>query len=238
MTSPRWSTRSTRTSSTWAAPATTSPPGCSASAPTPGCAQAIVDARHDAQAAVHFLRANAAGYAIDPDRIAIGGSSAGAIIALETGFTPEDPGDSGNPGYDSAVGATVSLSGALILGTVNRSDAPSLLFHGTNDTVVPYDWASTTFTQAYSIALDSFLVTFPGGGHVPYAQHRTQILEQTSNFLYWELDLGYAAQLAAYGLVLTDRYPHSSPQAVFGERGPVQLSLPEPVDSGAPGAFV
>ena len=51
-------------------------------------------------------------------------------------------------------------------------------------------------------------------------------------------DLGYAAQLAAYAFVLTDRFPHSSPQAVFGERGPVQLTLLEPVDSGAPGAFV
>ncbi len=50
--------------------------------------------------------------------------------------------------------------------------------------------------------------------------------------------IGYAAQFYAYAVVLTDRYPHSSPQAVFGERGPVQLSLPEPLDSGAPGAFV
>jgi hypothetical protein len=49
---------------------------------------------------------------------------------------------------------------------------------------------------------------------------------------------GYFAQLTSYLLVLTDRYPHSSPQAVFGEHGPVQLSLPEPVDSGTPGAFV
>jgi len=54
--------------------------------------------------------------------------------------------------------------------------------------------------------------------------------------------LGYSAQLYAYAFVLTDRYPHSSPQAVFMARAPVQLTLPEPgdepLDSEPPGAFV
>ena len=50
--------------------------------------------------------------------------------------------------------------------------------------------------------------------------------------------VGYSAQLSAYFFVLTDRYPHSSPQAVFGPRGPVQLTLSEPLDSEGPGAFV
>ena len=34
----------------------------------------------------------------------------------------------------------------------------------------------------------------PAPGHVPYVQHRTEILDQTTNFLYWELDLANAAQ--------------------------------------------
>jgi hypothetical protein len=29
---------------------------------------------------------------------------------------------------------------------------------------------------------------------VPYLQHRTEILDQTSNFLYWELDSWSAAR--------------------------------------------
>ena len=33
-----------------------------------------------------------------------------------------------------------------------------------------------------------------GGGHVPYTQHRTQILEETRNFFYWRLDLADAAR--------------------------------------------
>ena len=52
---------------------------------------------------MRFLRKNATTYKIDPDRIAIGGSSAGAITALQVGANSEDPGTSGNPGFSSAV---------------------------------------------------------------------------------------------------------------------------------------
>jgi hypothetical protein len=42
--------------------------------------------------------------------------------------------------------------------------------------------------------LDSFLTTWVGAGHVPYVAHRTEILDQTTNFLWWEMDLADAAQ--------------------------------------------
>jgi predicted esterase len=157
------------------------------------CVRAIVDAQHDAQAAVRFLRANASTYDIDPDRIAIGGSSAGAITALNVGFNSTDPGDSGNPGYPSTVRAAVSISGARLGGVIDANDAPSLLFHGTADPIVPYAWAKATVDQATAAGLISLLTTWEGGGHVPYLQHRTEILDQTRNFLYHMLDLKNAA---------------------------------------------
>ena len=88
-------------------------PGCSAAGggSQVGCIQAMIDAQHDAQAAVRFLRKNAATYKIDPNRIAMGGSSAGAITALHVAANSEDPGTSGNPGFSSAIKAAVSLSG-------------------------------------------------------------------------------------------------------------------------------
>ena len=46
--------------------------------------------------------------------------------------------------------------------------------------------------------------------------------------------VGYYAQLYAYWWLLTDRYPHSSPQAVFVGPEPVQQTL----NSEPPGAFV
>lgn len=163
------------------------PGGCSASAPTATCVIAIQEAREDAQTAVRFLRTNAATYGIDTTRIAMGGSSAGAITALNVGFSSsEDP--------TAAIGAAVSLSGAHITSIIDSGDAPSLLFHGTSDFIVPYQWAVNTWNQANAAGLHSFLTSWAGNGHVPYGAHRTEILDQTTNFLYWELDLTNAAQ--------------------------------------------
>lgn len=163
------------------------PGGCTGSVPLSVCIIAVQEALADAQTAIRFLRANAITWGIDTSRIAIGGSSAGAITALNVAFSSsEDP--------TAAVGGAVSLSGNNILGAIDLGDAPSLLFHGTADGIVPYQWAVNTVNQALAAGLDSFLTTWTGAGHVPYAQHRTEILDQTTNFLYWELDLANAAQ--------------------------------------------
>lgn len=162
------------------------PGGCSSGGPTLTCLIAIGEALDDAQTAVRFLRANAAAWGIDPTRIAVAGTSAGAITALNVGY-------SNNEEPDAAVSAAVSLSGARILTTANPGEAPALLFHGTADFVVPYQWALDTVAEAEAAGLDVFLTTWPGAGHVPYAANRTQILDQTTNFLWWEMDLANAA---------------------------------------------
>lgn len=169
--------------------------GCSASggAGQAACVQAIVDAQHDAQAAVRFLRKNAATYGVDANRIAIGGTSAGAITALDVGANSEDPGTSGNPGFSSAVKGAVSLSGAKIVGNPQSAgDAASLMFHGTADPLVPYQWAVNTLNDAKAAGLVSYLTTYPGEGHVPF-NHYAEIQAQTTNFLYWVLDLQHAS---------------------------------------------
>lgn len=158
------------------------------------CLQAIGDAKHDAQAAVRWLRANAATYGIDSRRIAAAGTSAGAITALNVGYSPDDVGTSGNPGHASTVGAAVSLSGARALTRADAGEAAALLFHGTNDPLVPYAGAQTTVDEAQAAGLTAYLTTWEGAGHVPYAAHRQEILDQTTNFLYWTLDLTNAAR--------------------------------------------
>jgi acetyl esterase/lipase len=66
---------------------------------------------HDVKAAVRWLRANAARYAVDPDRIGIWGDSAGghlaSLLALTDGMAELD-GDCGTPGTSSAVQAVVA----------------------------------------------------------------------------------------------------------------------------------
>ena len=169
------------------------PSGCTTNYQLATCVQEMTDAQHDAQAAVRFLRANAATYGVDPTRIAIKGVSAGAITALHVGFNSDDPGTSGSPEFPSTVRAAVSVSGAKKLGTANAGDAASLLLHGTLDTVVPYQWAVDTYNEATAAELTTYLTSFDGAGHAPYSDHGTEMFEQTRNFLYWEMDLPGAA---------------------------------------------
>ena len=160
-------------------------PGCTGS--FSNCVAAIQEAAADAQTAVRFLRTNATTYGIDPNRIAIGGSSAGAITALNVGYSSsEDP--------SARVRAAVSLSGSQgFAGTISPGDAPALDFHCTTDALVPYQSAVNTINAAKAQGLDAFLVTWNETCHVPYAQHRQQILDQSRNFLWWEMDLAQAA---------------------------------------------
>jgi para-nitrobenzyl esterase len=128
--------------------------------------QAVLDAQHDAQAAVRWLRANAATYRLDPSRIAIGGSSAGAITAMMVSYNAVDPGSSGNPGYPSDVAAGVSLAGCEpATGLINGGEPPTLLIHGTADTTVPYSCAVATRDAALAVGDYSLLVSRLGVGH-------------------------------------------------------------------------
>jgi acetyl esterase/lipase len=160
-------------------------PGCSGN--FSNCVDAIREATEDAQTAVRFLRTNAQTYGVDPDRIAIGGSSAGAITALNVAAsTSEDPA--------AGVRAAVSISGAqIVAGTISAGDAPILDFHCTTDPLVNYSWMESTLFSARAAGLDAFLETWDDTCHVPYEEHRDQILDHESNFLYWEMDLSHAA---------------------------------------------
>jgi acetyl esterase/lipase len=128
--------------------------------------KAIPAAQHDAQAAVRWLRANAATYRINPDAIGVAGTSAGGITAMNVVYRSHDPGDSGNPGFSSAVAAGVVLAGA---GTEITAPAPPVLMaHGTDDTTVPYAWAKGSCDESVALGNECTLVSYPTG-HGIYA---------------------------------------------------------------------
>jgi predicted esterase len=172
------------------------PSGCTGStAATSGCVGAALDAIADAKAAVRWLRANAATYRIDTDRIGIGGESAGAIVATGVGVTADVPGDSGNPGFSSAVRGFDSISGGLPNGGgVDSSDSNGILFTGTADPIVPTQWSSDTANAMDKAGLLAELVQFPGAGHVPFAEDGTTITTQSEYFFYDNMDCAQADQ--------------------------------------------
>lgn len=73
-----------------------------------------VVAVEDARAAVRLLRKRADEWRLDTNRLVVGGDSAGGLTANCYGFTKGyTEGASGNPGYDSAINAVVSVSGSM-----------------------------------------------------------------------------------------------------------------------------
>lgn len=123
--------------------------------------QAVMRGSHDMKACVRFLRRSVAEqgnpYRIDPDRIVVGGVSAGAISALHATYLNEDEeipailasqsvalggaeGNSGNPGFSSEVLACYSFSGAIgDTSWVVANDRPLCSVHEVGDDVVPYN---------------------------------------------------------------------------------------------------
>lgn len=179
-----------------------------------GCKYATMAATSDGQAAVRWLRANAATYRIDPTRVAMMGDSAGALISTLTGMladvpgNPEDPAsqeamfgapaNTGDPGLSSEVQAWASISGGLPptetptlgakLAAAETPTAPGYLFAATQDNQTPHQWSVDVRDVLVGITRP---VAFKSvvGGHVPYSTYKTLFNEQTTRFFYVFLNL-------------------------------------------------
>ncbi len=169
-----------------------SPDGCGGNPnPTPVCQNAALEAQHDAQAAVRWLRANAATYKIDTSRIAMAGASAGAVTSVLAATHSEDPGTSGNPGHPSDIRAAVSVSGGMPTNQlIDAGDSPTLFIHGTEDQVVPYTWAVQNAAAMHNLGILTVLEPIEGAGHGLSADYGQLINEQSSWFLWWAMRLG------------------------------------------------
>ena len=76
-----------------------------------------------------------------------------------------------------------------------KGDPPTFDMHGDADTIVPLAWNDTTLAAAAKVrASIAERTVWKGDGHVPYGEHRTEIIDQTRNFLYAAMDLSHAAR--------------------------------------------
>lgn len=116
---------------------------------------ALTAARHDAQAAVRWLRLSASPVAsggldnpfgIDPARIVVAGESAGAMVALGALYRSDDPGSVGVTGVSSTVAAGVSVSGLTVDAWQDAGEGPALLMGATNDPMAEI-WGSDFFEE-------------------------------------------------------------------------------------------
>lgn len=143
---------------------------------------AMIDAQHDMQAAVRWMRDNARSLGVDPDRIYVMGHSAGAITALHTNFNSEDPGSSGTPGVSSEVAGAISLAGFAFPPFIDPGEPPILMYHGTADTTVPFPWGEATCTTTVALGNSCDLEVLDGVGHSVESVH-DQIVGATVAFV-------------------------------------------------------
>lgn len=154
-----------------------------------GDSQVIREAQHDMQAAVRWVRANAGTLGVDPDRIATGGESAGAITAWEAGINEADPGDSGTPGVSSKVKAIVSLWGTADPDHIEAGGPPVINIHGGADTTVPHAFGTQACALMIAWGNGCELVTLPLEPHAPFARN-DDVLAETSDFMCRKLAAG------------------------------------------------
>jgi acetyl esterase/lipase len=158
--------------------------------------QVVEDAAHDFQAAVRWLRANAAALRIDGTRIAALGSSAGSYTALYSAYTFPGEGSSGNPGFSSRVATVVDLWGALVdPATIDAGEPPLQIVHGTNDGTVPFAQALALAARAQAVGLPHELHAIAGAGHAPWGDYSTLHFADTLAFAWQHLGLGALAGL-------------------------------------------
>jgi len=117
-----------------------------------GVAHAIADA----QTALRWVRSSAAELGVDPDRVAIGGTSAGAMTAAGAALTAP---------ADERVCTFVSVAGDIEPGWVGAAPATALFIHGDADDVVPYQSSVSAVDLLNGAGGRAELVTMAGAGH-------------------------------------------------------------------------
>jgi hypothetical protein len=159
-------------------------------------------ASQDAAKAIRWLRQNAATYHIDPTRIGIGGSSAGAITSLYTASQ-----EAATIGPDAEVGVVIDLWGAMYGAEsfVDAGDPAIFIVHGTDDPTVAYSETQNLVAHLDNISHPYQLYPITGAGHGPWSQYNNDVVNGKTIFQH-------SVEFAFEHLELIDLHPAGQPQ--------------------------
>ena len=122
----------------------------------PSRADVVDSAISDAQAALRWVRTAPGELRVDPGRIAIGGTSAGAMTAAGAALS--------SPARDRPC-TLVSISGDIEAGWVGTQPISALFVHGDADQLVPYESAVSAVQLITANGGNAQLITIAGAGH-------------------------------------------------------------------------
>lgn len=128
----------------------------------------IADALEDAMKGLNWIRDNQQKLKIDPQRIIVGGGSAGGMLAVN--FCCKD--QTVTEKWDkSGIIGLVNLWGSpdasMMFSTIDKNDPPTIIVHGTADKLVNYENSVRLVKQLDSVHVKNELVTLEGGEHTP-----------------------------------------------------------------------
>jgi dienelactone hydrolase len=155
------------------------------------CARVITAAKDDAFSAIEWIRANAATYRVDPERVAVAGSSAGAVTALNVAQW-------GNPGggpvpANRKVSAALAMSGCQYdPAMIDANDAPIGMIASGGDISVPYECSTETIASAKALGTKTVANYWPEESlHAKdlYRAHQVDVDKAWTAFLYNQLQL-------------------------------------------------
>ncbi|RCX21446.1 acetyl esterase/lipase [Fontibacillus phaseoli] len=141
----------------------------------------LSDAYEDISDVIGWIHDNAAAYGLDPEKIVIGGDSAGGYLAMN--FANEYLRN--DPSLVKPVLAIVDIYGGLLENSVHKKLPPVLIIHGTIDAMIPY-WQSLDLNDILEQhGIYHNLFTMEGAGH-DYKNEKfiDDVVETITHFLW------------------------------------------------------
>lgn len=163
------------------------------------CERGILAAQQDTQAAVRWVRRNASRHGVDPNKVAVGGFSAGAVTAANVAYNSDLAGDfaysrGDDPDADSRVQAAFGSSGCNYdPTTIGPGDSPTSFIASELDSLVDYDdCVVPSFRTARERGLVAELRSYCGSRlHASrlYQAHQVATDRQWTTFLVREMGI-------------------------------------------------
>lgn len=155
------------------------------------CERAIFAAQNDAFSALGWLRRHAAEFKVDTARLAVAGSSAGAVTALNVAQRGNV--DGGAVPVGKSVKAALAMSGCQYdPAAIDAKDAPIAMIASGGDISVPFECSVATVDAATAVGTPTISNYWPDESfHAKdlYRRHQAEVDRAWTAFLYERLAL-------------------------------------------------